>query len=240
MNSKQSSIVFNNEWAPIYDKLNDKLSPMHNALHFLTRAILSELPSQARILCVGVGTGKELVNLAQAFPQWIFTAVEPAAPMLNVCRRRVEENGLSARCTFHEGYLNSLPPSELFDAATSFLVSQFIIEKNERRQYFHQIAERLCYGGYLIASDFAADMSVVNEKAIFEVLLRMLQISDWPNEEIDKLRNSYGRNISVLPQKEVEEIIISGGFDTPVLFLRTLLIHGWFAKRKDHLELETK
>ena len=74
------------------------------------------------------GTGQELVYLAEKFPRWRFAAVEPSAPMLAVCRRKAEERGVAPRCVFHEGYLDSLPPSAPFDAATSLLVSQFILD----------------------------------------------------------------------------------------------------------------
>jgi tRNA (cmo5U34)-methyltransferase len=52
-----------------------------------------------------------------------------------------------------------------------------------------------------------------------------------PAEEIEKFRASYGRDVAVLPPLEVESIIASSGFDTPVLFLQTLLIHAWYARR---------
>jgi len=41
---------------------------------------------------------------------------------------------------------------------------------------------------------------------------------------------SFGTKVSILPRDKVEEIIESGGFDTPVLFFQTILIHAWFVK----------
>ncbi|WP_232288441.1 class I SAM-dependent methyltransferase [Anaeromyxobacter sp. K] len=61
---------------------------MRDALHLVTRLALGELPAQARILCVGAGTGAELLSLAAAFPGWRFTAVDPSEPMLRRCRAR--------------------------------------------------------------------------------------------------------------------------------------------------------
>ena len=101
MQNQESSIVFDQERASSYDKRFAKLAPLNDALYLLIRLVLSELPANARILCVGVGTGSELINLAQTFPQWQFTAVEPAAPMLDICRQRTEECGIASRCTFH-------------------------------------------------------------------------------------------------------------------------------------------
>jgi tRNA (cmo5U34)-methyltransferase len=59
----------------------------------------------------------------------------------------------------------------------------------------------------------------------------MLRYSEVPAEEIEKFCASYGRDVAVLPPLEVESIIASSGFDTPVLFLQTLLIHAWYARR---------
>ena len=98
-----------------YDERFAAIAPMRDTLHLLTRAILGDLPADARILCVGAGTGLELLDLARAFPRWRFTAVEPATPMLNRCREKAAEAGVASRCTFHEGYLDSLPPAEPFD-----------------------------------------------------------------------------------------------------------------------------
>ena len=147
MKNQQTTLVFDQEFASSYDRRFAKLAPMHNALHLLIRMVLSELPNDARVLCVGVGTGSELIDLAQTFPQWKFTAVEPAAPMLDICRQKAEEYGIASRCTFHEGYLDSLPASDPFHAATCLLVSHFFIQQEERRNFFRQIAARLLPDG---------------------------------------------------------------------------------------------
>jgi tRNA (cmo5U34)-methyltransferase len=231
MQNQESSIVFDQKRASSYDKQFAKLAPLRDALHLLIRMVLSELPTDAQILCIGAGTGAELVALAQAFPQWRFTAVEPAAPMLNICRQRAEEYHIASRCTFHEGYLDSLPKSDAFDAATCLLVSHFIVQLEERRKFFRQIAARLRPNGYLVSSDLASDMSASAYKSLFEVWLRMLKYSDMPVEEIEKVRATFGREVAVLPPQELESIIASSSFDTPVLFFQTLLIHAWYAKR---------
>ncbi|MBW4698251.1 MAG: class I SAM-dependent methyltransferase [Aphanocapsa lilacina HA4352-LM1] len=231
MQNQESSIVFDQERAASYDKRFAKIAPLRDALHLLIRLVFSELPADARILCVGVGTGLELIDLAQTFPRWQFTAVEPAAPMLDICRQRAEECGIASRCTFHEGYLDSLPASPSFDAATCLLVSHFFTQQDERRNFFSQIASRLSSDGYLVSSDLASDMSTSAYRSLLEVWLRMLKYSEVPAEEVEKFRASYGRDVAVLPPVEVESIIESSGFDAPVLFFQTLLIHAWYAKR---------
>ncbi|MCG8422547.1 MAG: methyltransferase domain-containing protein [Proteobacteria bacterium] len=230
MQSRESPVVFDRECASSYDERFAKLAPIRDALHLFIRLVLSELPVDARILCVGVGTGSELIDLAQAFPQWRFTAVEPATPMLDICRQRAEECGIASRCTFHDDYLDSLAKSDPFDAATSILVSHFLVQPEERRNFFRQIAARLRPDGYLVSCDLASDMSASAYKSLVEVWVRMLRYAEIPAEEVDKFRASYGRDVAVLPPHEVASIIAASGFDPPILFFQTLLIHAWYCQ----------
>lgn len=231
MKNQESTIVFDRERASNYDKQLAKLAPMRDGLDLSICMVLSELPDDARILCVGAGTGRELIHLAQHFPPWQFTAVEPAAPMLDICRQKAEEYGIASRCTFHEGYLDSLPASEAFDAATCILVSHLFTQQEERRNFFRQIAARLLPDGYLVSADLASDMSSAAYHSLLEVWLRMLRYAETPTEEIEKFLASFGRDAAIIPTQEVAAIIAASGFDAPVLFLQTLLIHAWYAKR---------
>jgi tRNA (cmo5U34)-methyltransferase len=222
--------AFGPEHAAAYDQRYAKLAPMRDALHLLTSAVLADLPAEARILCVGAGTGAELIYLAEKFPQWRFAVVEPSAPMLEVCRRKAEACGITSRCVFHEGYLDSLPPAPAFDAATALLVSQFILAPEARVGFFRTIAARLKPGGYLVSADLASDLTSANYQSLLEVWLRLMRETGSSPEQLEKLRDAYGRDVAVLPLEQVNAIIASGGFDTPVLFLQTCLIHAWYAR----------
>lgn len=235
---KKGSIVNNDELkaafdqhASGYDKQWIKMAPIHDCLYFLLESVFAELPSEARILCVGVGTGNELIHFANRFPGWRFTAVEPSGAMLDICRRRVEEVGITSRCYFHEGYLDSLPTGEIHDAATCFLVSQFIIKKKARLKFFHQIADRLKPGGILASSDLSAEVDSENYKALLRVWQSVMTPSDASAEGQSRMRTAYAKDVAVLPPTAVASIIKSGGFEAPVQFFQAGLICAWFAKR---------
>jgi tRNA (cmo5U34)-methyltransferase len=231
MTDRDPAIRFNRQMASSYDKMTAIFAPLRDPLNFLIRSILADLPIDARILCVGVGTGSELIDLAQAFPQWQFTAVEPAVPRLDICRQRVEEIGIAARCTSHEGYLDSLPGSDSFDAAICLFVSHFILSPDERCNFFNQIARRLHPQGYLINADLAADRSSSAYIGSLAVWLGMMKSAGIPDEGLEKMRAAYGRDVAVLTPSEVGSMIATGGFDLPVLFFQSLLMHAWYAKR---------
>lgn len=231
MEDNDSSAVYTEKRAASYDKGWAKLTATRDALDLLIRILLSELPNKARVLCVGVGTGSELINLAGAFPKWQFTAAEPAGPMLAICRQRVEDAGFSSRCTFHSGYLDTLPASEPFDAATSLLVSHAIMHTGDRRQYFEQIASRLRPQGFLINADLASDMASAEYQSLLAVWMRMMKYAEIPDEEAEKYRAGYGTLASILPPADVAAIIASAGFELPVQFYQSFLIHGWYARR---------
>ncbi|MEL6775907.1 MAG: class I SAM-dependent methyltransferase [Cyanobacteria bacterium J06597_16] len=231
MQNQEQAVVFDEQRASTYDERAAKIAPLRDTLHLLTRLILSELPTDARILCVGVGTGLELIYLAREFPQWRFTAVDPASAMLDVCRQKAEACGVASRCTWHEGYLDSLPASEPFHAATCLLVSHFFMQQKERRDFFGQIASRLCSQGYLVNADLASDMSSVPYQNLCEIWTRLLEYAGYPDEDVKEFLAAHDRDVAVLPPNEVSSIIASSDFDEPTLFLQTLFIHAWYARR---------
>lgn len=225
-NERAVSTFFGGAQAAAYDQRWARMAPMAEALHFLTGAALSGLPERSRLLCVGAGTGAELLALAKAFPGWRFTAVEPSGAMLEVCRGKVEAAGLASRCEFHEGYLDTLPPSASFDGATAILVSQFLTDVEARRAFFRGIAARLRPGGLLVDAELAAQPPLPANRE----LLRAWAAAHGAPDPGDATPPGWGTDVAVSAPRDIEALIESAGFESPTLFHQALFIHAWFAR----------
>lgn len=214
-----------------YDTQWAKTAPIRNCLHLLLGSMFAELPENANILCVGVGTGDELIYLATRNPGWTFTAVEPSGGMLDICRQRTEKEGVYSRCVFHQAYLSSLPVAQKHDAATCFLVSQFILDKAERSKFFSEIAERLKPNGILASSDLASDVESPEYDVLLRAWMNMMSAADISPEAMGRMRKAYANDVGVFPPAKIVSIIESGGFEQPVQFFQSGLIHAWLSKR---------
>lgn len=230
----KSPTAFDAKHAASYDKNVEKLAPIKDALHILTRSVLLELPSDARVLCVGAGTGAELLYLAEAFPGWQLTAVDTAAPMLDVCRQRVEAAGCGARCHFHHGEVASLEGATKFHAATSILVSQFLTDPLLRLGFFRDIHARLEPGGLLVSADLSSDLSDPKSASLLTVWRRTLDYSGLPPERVQGSIEAYGRGVAVIEPAGVAKLLVEAGFAEPTLFFQAALIHAWYASRAEH------
>ena len=231
MSNSENKIVFDQKRAATYDERQNPSAPLFDALRFSMRFVMADLPADAHVLCVGLGTGTELIELAKVYTDWKFTALEPSAAMLDVCRARVEELGLENRCTFHEGALDSLPDGEPFDAATALMVSHSFAQREARIGFFAAIAARLKPGALLVSSDLSSDVTTYNYQKLLESWIGMMQFSGVPAEEIEKFISGYVPNNVVLPPREVEAIIEAGGFEAPVQFFQGLLLGAWVSRR---------
>ena len=214
-----------------YDKQWARMSPIRDCLHLLLDAVFVDLPVDARILCVGVGTGAELAYLARTFPLWRFTAVDPSGAMLDKCRERAEKEGYLSRCSFHEGYVESLPSEDVHEGATCFLVSQFILAPEARIEFFKEIANRLRSGGILASSDLACDVTSEDYDAILRAWLITMQSAGVQPDVLEKARAAYGKDVAILPPERVASMIESAGFESSIQFFQGGLIHAWFSKR---------
>ncbi|ESQ74077.1 hypothetical protein ABENE_23765, partial [Asticcacaulis benevestitus DSM 16100 = ATCC BAA-896] len=103
--NQNTNDIFNGEFSRRYDAGNARFNTISDNLHFLIALLLKDLPVNAHILCVGVGTGTEMIHLARQNPSWRFTGVDPSVDMLAVCAAKLRQAKISERCTLVEGYL---------------------------------------------------------------------------------------------------------------------------------------
>lgn len=230
MRSDELTAIFDQQ-ASSYDERWIKTAPIRDALYFLLEAVFADLPANARILCIGAGTGEEIDWFAKRFPHWTFVAVEPSGAMLEVFRGKAQMGGYASRCRFHDGYLDSLPEQDAFDAATCFLVSQFILDPEARTEFFRAIAARLRRGAILASSDLSSDVHSSEYDALLDVWLKMMLAAGIPASGLEQMRAAYARDVAVLPPARIASIIEAGGFDEPVMFHQAGLIRAWFCRR---------
>lgn len=217
-----------------YDQQWAGMAPIREALYLLLDALFVGLPSDARILCVGAGTGAEIGHLAARFPGWRFTALDPSGAMLELCRQRAERDGFIDRCDFHEGYLETLPAEPVHDGATCLLVSQFFTDAQARTGFFGEIARRLKPGGLLANADLASDIHSPAYEVLLPGWMTLMSSADVDAQMLERARAAYARDVAVLPAQQVAGIIQAAGFAAPVQFFQAGLMHGWLCQREAH------
>lgn len=213
-----------------YDQQWARMAPLRDTLHILLASLFAELPADARVLCVGVGTGAELGYLADRFPGWSFTALDPSGAMLDRCRERAEQSGFAHRCAFHQGYLETLPLQPVHDAATCFLVSQFLLNRPVRIAFFQAIAQCLKPGGLLASADLAADVSSPAYETLLRSWMTLMSSAGVQPEMLARARAAYAKDVAILPAPQVASLMTEAGFETPTLFFQAGLMHGWICR----------
>lgn len=113
----------------------DRLAPHYRWLEFLLAggklqrcrtAFIRDIPPPSRVLMLGEGNGRCLVELLRSFPKARFTCVDASAEMLKVARTRLKAHGLddSAVEFIHADALLWQPPAAHYD----LLVTHFFLD----------------------------------------------------------------------------------------------------------------
>jgi len=221
---------FNQQMAENYDERNSRLSAFSANMHLLIRLILADLPSNARLLCAGIGTGAEILTLAREFPGWTFVGVDPSEAMLNVCRNRLAAADLLDRCELVHGYIDDVPDEAEFDAALSIMVAHFIV-REDRSAFYLAVHDRLKPGGYFVSAELSCDLDAAQFPPMLKNWERVHSMMGANPESLQSLPETLRNTLSILSPDETETLLRSAGFELPVPFLHAFLIRGWYATK---------
>lgn len=227
MNSKPTVIDHFSAAAKAYDEKNLQLAPIADNMHFLIRLILKDAPVRARVLCVGVGTGAEILSLSKQFPEWTFVGVDPSIGMLDVCRDRLKSAGVLDRCELIHGYVHDVAKGENFDIALSVLVAHFV-KREERLSYYKAMADRLRSNGYLINTEISFDLNSEEFSSMLKNWEAVQLLMGATPESIANLSQVLREMLSVISPLETESLLKQSGIQLPVRFFQAFMISGWY------------
>lgn len=221
---------FGADEAPVYDAAIQRMVPGYDLLHRLVRAELrARIPTTARLLVVGAGTGAELSGLAAAGPGWTFAAVDPAEPMLQVACRRAAEEGYGDRVVWHPTHLDEMPPEPRFDAAVMLLVAHFLPLDGAKQALFAGIAARLHSGAPLLF----ADLAVPAAPRSTEAAIRRSAAVDLGSklDAAEQMIDGMWRTLHPVDGADLDGLLVEAGFTTPLPFFQALGYRGWVTCR---------
>jgi tRNA (cmo5U34)-methyltransferase len=218
---------FTEKLARQYDERNGRLALISDSLHFLMRLILEDCPTDSRVLSVGVGTGADILALAEAFPGWSFVAVDPSLSMLNVCRERMERAGLLDRCEFFHGFAHDLPVEREFDIATALLVGHFV-QHADRPSFYAEIVDRLRVGGCFVNAEISFDSGSETYPSMVRNWQAVQRLMGATDESLKAVPQQLREVLTVLSPDEVDAILVDSGIGTPVRFFQAFMISGWY------------
>ena len=225
--------IFDDMGGDTYDKNNAFFYPVSLNLQFLNMLLLKDLPSNARILCVGVGTGVDLIDLAKTNIGWSFVGIDPASSMLRQCEEKLRKENLSDRCTLFNGYLEDYKSEERFDAVLCLYVMHFIKDMTLRANMYADMAKLLKKNGLLIVTEISADFKSENYKFQLENWKALQGHAGAPKEKLENLSKTLEEQLAVLSAEETEKLIMNNGFEKAVPFFQSFMIRGWYARNNN-------
>lgn len=227
MKTESTVISHFTDAAKAYDEKNRQLMPIADNMHFLIRLILKNALVSARVLCVGVGTGAEILSLSMAFPEWTFVGVDPAIGMLDVCRERLTVAGVLERCELIHGYVHDVPLGENFDVVLSILVAHFV-KREERLEFYQAMYNRLHINGILIDTEISYDLYAEEFPLMLKNWESIQSLMGANPESIANLARVLREMLTVLSPIEVENMLRQSGIQLPVRFFQAFMICGWY------------
>jgi tRNA (cmo5U34)-methyltransferase len=135
--------------AAAYDERIRKLYPFYETIHPAINAILRGLLGrESELLILAAGTGAEILELGKTNPGWRFLGVDPAQPMLDLAKKKIQAAGLAERVSLFKGYVDELPTDKLYDGGTVAMVLHFVPDDGGKLKLLCGVAKRLKSAGH--------------------------------------------------------------------------------------------
>lgn len=228
--SGETTIEFSERAAADYDERIIKLVPGYGVIRDLVAVqLLDGLPTDARVLVAGAGTGAELVRFAHLAPGWRFTAADPSADMLRIARDKVTAAGFETRVDFIEAAVEDLARMEAHHAAVALLVGHFVPDDGSRQRFLAAIARQLSPGALFLTVDAAQSALGAGGAAIYR---RWAMLAGQSPAAADQMCHRVAVSQHPLRASRLAELFEAVGFEPPTLFFKALDYEGYLTRRR--------
>ena len=201
--------------------------PGFDAMHRMTGILLSEMvPSDAHVLVLGAGGGLEINALAETYPGWHFTGVDPARPMLDLAEAALAS--VRERVDLIEGLIDDAPAGP-YDGATCLLTLHFL-DRSERVRTLRAIRERLKPGAPFVAVHSSFPQAADARARWLDRYAAFALASGAPGEQVAQARSAVAASLSLFTPAEDEAMIREAGFTDVEPFFAAFTWHGWIAR----------
>jgi tRNA (cmo5U34)-methyltransferase len=204
--------------------------PGYDASHAMAAVLLRDrIGERGRILVVGAGGGVELSVFARECQGWTFTGVDPSVAMLRQAKSKVEAAGAAARVSWVQGVVEN-SPLEPFDAATAFLVLNFVPDDGRRLESLREIHVRLRPGAPFLMINRCTDKNSARFEDDLRVYAAFARRNGAPAEVVEGAVRMQRESLFSVPPEREEAMLAQAGFGDARLFYAGLRIFGWIAR----------
>jgi tRNA (cmo5U34)-methyltransferase len=219
--------------APGYDERICKLFPFYETIHTAINAVLRVyLGAESEILIVGAGTGGEILELGKTNPGWRFLGVDPAKPMLDLAKEKIEAAGLADRVSLVNGFIGDLPISKLYDGATAAMIMHFVPDDGGKIEFLRAIASHLKTGAPLVLMDANGDLNAPESELLIEAWKQQQVLAGVKSEEVESAMKERMKAIQFVSSKRIEELLAEAGFYRIQRFFQNFMLVGWVAFKR--------
>jgi tRNA (cmo5U34)-methyltransferase len=187
------------------------------------------LKPESEILIVGAGTVAEILELGKTNPGWRFLGVDPAQPMLDLAKEKIEAVGLADRVSLFHGFVGDLPIGKLCDGATSAMIMHFVPDDGGKIKFLRAIASHLKPGVPFVLIDANGDLNAAESELMIEAWKQQQVLAGVKREEVESGMKERVKAIHFVSPSRMEQLLAEAGFHRVQLFFQNFMLGGWIA-----------
>lgn len=221
------------EEASRYDAMMARVFPGYEQLPLILLSHLrAYVGAGARVLDAGCGTGSALATFAMHQSDWTFVGVDPAEPMLDLARVRLDSAEVAERVKLIVGTADALPNEPAFDAATAILVEHLLPDDGAKLRFLEKIWRRLVPGGWIFLAGLHGDLKSGPAQQALQAWLEFVFLQGLPAEVQEMVRRRATAEDSLVSETRIRQLLTEAGFVNVNRIYQIHLLGAWAAQKE--------